>query len=247
MNSEVLDSNVKPTSWKLRLRALGVESHVTIPVTLLIVGSCLLMGLHGDQLIAGWIYRWEGHQWALKDSWLTEQLVHKVGRNLSIGAGLAVLAAAIVSEWVPRVSAWRRPMFRLFLSVALSTIIVSLVKKVSGMDCPWDLSAFGGSRELFGFFDARPAGYRASGCFPAGHASAGYSWLALYFFALEVKPRLRYAALGLGAGLGLVFGISQQLRGAHFLSHDLWTAAICWFVALLLYLLWPARPRDARS
>ncbi len=245
MNSEIQSAQAQPTSWRSRLRALGIESHVTIPVIVLLTGSCLLLGLHWDQLIAGWIYGWEGHQWALKDNWLTEQLVHKAGRNLSIGAGLAVLLAAIVSEWVPRLAAWRRPVFRLFVSVAISTIVVSLVKKVSGMDCPWDLSMFGGSRELFGFFDAKPVGYRASGCFPAGHASAGYSWLALYFFALDTKPRLRFAGLGVGTGLGLIFGISQQLRGAHFLSHDLWTAAICWFVALALYLLWPARPTNA--
>ncbi|MBN5048948.1 phosphatase PAP2 family protein [Stenotrophomonas sp. 2MCAF14_2] len=244
MSSELLGTEVRPSAWRLRLRALGIESHVTIPVIVLIVGSCLLLGLHGDQVVAAWIYGWEGHQWALKDSWLTEQLVHKGGRNLSIGAGLAALLATIASEWVPRLAAWRRPMFRLFVSVALSTIIVSLVKKVSGMDCPWDLTTFGGPNEPFGFFDARPAGYRASGCFPAGHASAGYSWLALYFLALEAKPRLRFVGLGVGVGLGMIFGISQQLRGAHFLSHDLWTAAICWFVALGLYLIWPARPKN---
>lgn len=31
--------------------------------------------------------------------------------------------------------------------------------------------------------------------------------------------------------LGLTFGITQQLRGAHFLSHDLWSAALCWAIA----------------
>jgi membrane-associated PAP2 superfamily phosphatase len=41
-----------------------------------------------------------------------------------------------------------------------------------------------------------------------------------------------------------VFGIDQQLRGAHFLSHDLFTAMICWAVALGLS-RWMLRPRDA--
>ncbi|MNV84902.1 hypothetical protein D3C71_1788110 [compost metagenome] len=36
--------------------------------------------------------------------------------------------------------------------------------------------------------------------------------------------------------MGLLFGFAQQLRGAHFLSHDVWTLAISWFVALALYL-----------
>jgi len=38
-----------------------------------------------------------------------------------------------------------------------------------------------------------------------------------------------------GMALGLIYGIAQQLRGAHFLSHDLSTLAVCWFVPMLIY------------
>jgi membrane-associated PAP2 superfamily phosphatase len=34
-----------------------------------------------------------------------------------------------------------------------------------------------------------------------------------------------------------VFGISQQLRGAHFISHDLAAIAICWTCAVALHRL----------
>jgi membrane-associated PAP2 superfamily phosphatase len=40
---------------------------------------------------------------------------------------------------------------------------------------------------------------------------------------------LLYAALG----IGLLFGIAQQVRGAHMLSHDLFTLAICWSSCLV--------------
>jgi membrane-associated PAP2 superfamily phosphatase len=72
-------------------------------------------------------------------------------------------------------------------------------------------------------------------CFPAGHASGGYAWLALYFFLLAVKPQWRGWGLAVGLGAGLVFGISQQLRGAHFISHDLAAIAICWTCAVVLH------------
>jgi membrane-associated PAP2 superfamily phosphatase len=52
-----------------------------------------------------------------------------------------------------------------------------------------------------------------------------------------VGRKWRLLGLAVGGGLGLLFGISQQLRGAHFLSHDVWTAGICWATALLTYLL----------
>jgi membrane-associated PAP2 superfamily phosphatase len=47
--------------------------------------------------------------------------------------------------------------------------------------------------------------------------------------------------------LGLLFGFSQQLRGAHFLSHDLWTLAICWGTALGLFLWFRRHPLEART
>ncbi|WP_349984198.1 phosphatase PAP2 family protein [Stenotrophomonas sp. WHRI 8082] len=221
------------------LGALGIGRHVVLPLSGLLIGSLVLMQWHGDQAVASALYAMQGHQWAWKDQWLTEQLIHTAGRDLSITAGLLVLLLAIIAEWWTPLAGWRRPLLRLFASVVLSTVVVSLLKKSTGMDCPWDLIDYGGTRPFHGLFASRSAGTVSSGCFPAGHASAGYAWMALYFLALEVRPRLRHLALGLGAGLGLLFGLSQQLRGAHFMSHDLWTAGLCWFIALGLYLLSP--------
>ena len=96
------------------------------------------------------------------------------------------------------------------------------------MDCPWDLLRYGGQRPYVELLHLRPIGLTRGACFPAGHASAGYAWMALYFFFLMARPQWRWWGLAAGAGAGLLFGLSQQLRGAHFLSHDLWTAMICW-------------------
>jgi membrane-associated PAP2 superfamily phosphatase len=74
-------------------------------------------------------------------------------------------------------------------------------------------------------------------CFPAGHSSAGFAWVSLYFFALLARPAWRWRGLAVGLVAGGVFGLAQQLRGAHFLSHDLWTLATCWALSLGLYLL----------
>jgi len=242
MNNAPLDQPAFPGTARPWPHGIDLRSHALLPLAGLALGTWLLVGLQGDQALASWLYALQGHAWVLKDHWLTEGIIHRMGRNLSIMAGLAVLVVALLAEWKPPLRRFRRPLSRLFVSLVVSTLVVSLLKKTTSMDCPWDLTAFGGSREFHGLFDLRPVGVRASGCFPAGHASAGYGWLALYFFALEVKPAARHAALACGMALGLVFGISQQLRGAHFLSHDLWTAAVCWTVALLLFIVWPPRP-----
>jgi membrane-associated PAP2 superfamily phosphatase len=42
------------------------------------------------------------------------------------------------------------------------------------------------------------------------------------------------ACLALALAAGSVLGLSQQMRGAHFMSHTLWTAWLCWTLAWLV-------------
>ena len=135
----------------------------------------------------------------------------------------------------PQSRSWRRPLAALALSVLLSTVLVASLKALSSVDCPWDLVRYGGDRVYVDIFSALLAGTPHRGCFPAGHASAGYAWLALFFFFQTVRPAWRWRGLTAGLMLGMVFGLSQQLRGAHFLSHDLWTSALCWLVAVAVH------------
>lgn len=215
------------------------------PLLAFALANLVLIVDGGDQWLAGHVYAWEGGRWALRESFVTAQLIHVGGKRLSTLAWLAVAAAAIVAGRRPQWRAWRGPLLQLALSVLAATMLVSLLKAATHMDCPWDLQAYGGPRPFFGLFTARPSGLRASGCFPAGHASAGYAWVALYFLFLRAAPRWRWHGLGIGIGLGLLFGISQQVRGAHFLSHDLCTLMLCWLAALAIDRL-AMRAADAR-
>jgi len=219
-----------------RLSAAPLATHLCLPLALLLVFNAWLAAGGGDTWLADQLYHLEGGHWALKNAWLTSFLSHRVGKWLSTFAALMVVLATI-RAWRTR-HAWRWPLLSLGLSIALSTGLVSLLKHLTHMDCPWDLARYGGSHPYFGLFQARH-GIPASGCFPAGHASAGYAWVALYFFALAVRPSWRLPALAIGLCTGLVFGLTQQLRGAHFLSHDLWSLLICWTVPLLLFHVLP--------
>ena len=149
-------------------------------------------------------------------------------------AWLVVVAAWLVARPRAGLQHWRGPLAYLAVSTLLATAVVAWIKSWSNMDCPWDLLRYGGERPYVGLLGLRPVGLSRGACFPAGHASAGYAWLSLYFFFRATRPRLRWIGLLAGATAGLVFGASQQLRGAHFLSHDVWTAALCWMVAFAL-------------
>lgn len=232
-------SSAPPSAW--RRQALR---QLLLAWLAFAVAMALFAQLGVDFRLADLWYALEGHHWSLEHAWLTQRVLHDGGRKLSISMGV-VLIAALALSWVsPRLRRWRRPLGYLFLAVAASTLSVSLLKQTISMDCPWDLARYGGDRDFIGLFATRPSGYPDTACFPAGHASAGYAWIALYFFFTSVAPRWRRAGLAVGLGLGLAFGIAQQLRGAHFLSHDLWTLMICltWSRLLALWLLPQFRP-----
>jgi len=220
--------------------------HIAIQITSLTIIIWVLMAGAGDQWLADQIYRWQGGQWAHQDHWWLQEVLHRGGRKLSQYLGVAVLAALIVTCCRTRWRHWRKPLLYLFLAAGLSTGLVSLLKYLTQMDCPWDLQRYGGLQPFIGLFEARPATLGRAACFPSGHASAGFAWVAGYFFALRMQPAWRWRLLGAALAAGLIFGVVQQWRGAHFLSHDLTTLAISWSVAVLLY-AWMFRAREVKA
>lgn len=208
------------------------------PLVLAWCGFTALMlveqGLQLDFRLADALYQWQGGEWALQDHVLLQEWLHRGGRNLSQWMGAGVVLALLASLPPTPLRPWRRPLLFLFLAVAGSTLAVSTLKQLISMECPWDLARYGGEWPFVGLLAWRPDGMPDTACFPAGHASAGYAWLALYYFLAATLPRRRWLGLATGLGLGLVFGITQQLRGAHFLSHDLWTLMLCWTISSLL-------------
>ena len=227
--------------------------QLLLPLAAFAAANFVLLQLGGDRWIAGYLYLWEGGRWTLQDSLVANTLVHDAGKAASTLAWLGVVACVAFAWRRPILRAWRQPLLYLALSVLVSTSLVAWMKSWTHVDCPWDLVGFGGTRSYHALLAALPPRAPTGHCFPAGHASAGYAWLALFFFFGQTRPALRWRGLATGLAAGLVFGIAQQLRGAHFASHDVWTLMICWSVALLLHRAMFARARppmaanDART
>lgn len=216
----------------------GIDRHVSawgVGVLAYLAAMWLLTVRGLDFAIADHLYAWEGGHWAWRRHWLTESVVHGGGKALSIAAWLGLAAFAAATWRGPRWRLWRRPLLVLLGSVLISVVLVAAIKHSWSMDCPWSLQRYGGTQAFVGLFQPRPAGMPAAGCFPSAHASTGFAWVALYFFLLQVRPRWRWAGLAIGLVTGGTFALSQQLRGAHFLSHDLTTLLLCWTVALGLH------------
>ncbi len=211
------------------------RQHLLWPLTLFVAVALVLERSQLDLMVADGLYALEGGQWALKNHFVLSSVLHDAAQNLSRIIGVVFLALAIGSRFSRRLAPYGRGFWLLFAAVAGSAIIVSIIKALSHVDCPWDLLRYGGSRPYLPIFAPHPGEYPEGRCFPSGHAGAGYGLVALYFFFLHYGPRWKWLGLSVGLAMGVIYGVDQQLRGAHFLSHDLWALAICWLVALLCY------------
>lgn len=205
-----------------------------VPLLLAVAAVALLQGFGLDLALADRLYAWEGGRWAYEKSWWSVHLFHTGGRNFTGACWLLALGLRVAAQWSPRLAPWRRALTYLLVASIAGPLLVSWMKHWTDVDCPVDLSRYGGTHPYVELLAHRPPGYGHGKCFPAGHASAGYGWVALFFFLAAVKPRWRRAGLAVGVGLGLMFGAVQQLRGQHFLSHDVAALAVCWCTARLL-------------
>lgn len=195
-----------------------------------------------DLVLAHWFGDSGG--FALRNNGFLVGVMHEGARRL---AWVLVLALVFAVWWPFGVlrAVSRAERLQLVVTTMLALAVVTGVKYTSATSCPWDLGEFGGvarhvSHWAWGTLDG------GSGkCFPGGHASAGFAFVSGYFALRRAKPKASRLWLGCAIGAGLILGFTQQMRGAHFQSHTLWTGWLCWTCAWMVDLA--VRPRAARA
>lgn len=120
------------------------------------------------------------------------------------------------------------------MSALLAT---SLLKNASSTSCPWELSEFGGVARYVSHWQWGVVDGGEGSCFPAGHASAAFCFLSGYLALRHTAPHAARLWLAARLAAGALIGLAQQVRGAHYLSHTLWTTWLCWVVALARWVL----------
>lgn len=227
-------------------------AHLRAPLAVFIVLAAVFEVTPLDLTIARAAFFDAAHsQWIGAGNWMINEVLHTGGR-WSIRVLLALVLVFWIATWFqPRWRAQRRPAAYFLIAALLSMGVVGLLKILTNVDCPWDLAPFGGRFPYVELFADRPDALRVGQCFPAAHASSGYALLALYFTFRERHAGLAKLGLALGLLTGLIFGVAQQARGAHFVSHDLWSAFLVWTVTLSVYTfafrarLWDSSSYDA--
>jgi len=177
---------------------------------------------------SGWIGAGTGDWWA-------RDVLHQAGRWLPRGVAALALIGWIASFGSGVLRPWRRELFYVLVGMAAVIVSVGLLKELTNVDCPWDLAGFGGTNPYVPLFGDRPDALKRAACFPGAHASSGFALLAIYFALRGRAPGTARFALWAGISVGVVFAFGQEARGAHFLSHDLTSAAIAWLLLAWLY------------
>lgn len=170
----------------------------------------------------------QGFPW--RDHWLTSGLAHQGGRVL----GWALLIALVVNIWRPWIAGPTRPeRVRMVLLTVLCVTLIPAFKQVSPTSCPWDLVDFGGPAHYLSHWRLGVADGGPGRCFPSGHATAAFGFLSGYVVLRNSRPHLARWWLAGVLVLGLIYGVAQLMRGAHYPSHTLWSAWACWLVCAL--------------
>lgn len=193
--------------------------------------TILLLGMgDADLLLADWMFDFHVHEFPWQHAWLTERVGHGTLKTaLTLLATLPVAACAW--DALPRrlrgaraLPAWWQLRLRLLSAcVVLVPAVAALLKRASVSHCPWELERYGGYQPYYRLLEHVPGWVEAGHCMPGGHASSALWLVGLAVFWLPHAPR-KAAGAGLAAlAFGAAVGWMQQMRGAHFLTHTLWT------------------------
>jgi len=202
------------------------KTPLRFDLTVAFIGLALLLAWDAsglDLLCVRMVGDASGFAW--RDAWFTRGLFHEGGRML---AG-AVIVLLLVNIWKPLLAGpTRRERIYALAAAVFCMCLIPLFKRASHTSCPYNLAEFGGvatyvSHWSFGVLDGGPGH-----CFPSGHASAAFGFISLYFGLRSSRPALARGVLAAVLLLGACYGWAQMARGAHYPSHTMWTAWICW-------------------
>jgi membrane-associated PAP2 superfamily phosphatase len=190
-----------------------------------------------DLRLSDWMFDPALRIFPSENTWFAAVFMHRWVKYFFIALGLVLTAflAIDLSRTKKLLTAdQRRKIVVIVLAFFTVPLVIGLMKSQSIHHCPWNVNRYGGFAPYLRIFDELPRNIKAGHCFPAGHASSAL-WIAAFcVFWFPRQPRAALAAFFLLLTPGLALGWVQQMRGAHFLTHTLWSAWIAGFIIFLL-------------
>ena len=208
---------------------LLTASHATRIACALVVAAIAILWIGAytdlDRALADAMFDPLARRFPWRHAWWAERFAHEIVKQVltAIGVG-AMVATAWDLMSRNRLPPWWRLRLRIIaLSALLVPLAIALLKQASGSHCPWDLEIYGGVQPYVRLLDPMPAGVKAGHCLPGGHVSSALWMVSFCVFWLPHRPRVAFACAAGMLAFGFELGWVQQLRGAHFLTHTLWS------------------------
>lgn len=166
-----------------------------------------------------------------KNDWYLAKLNHSYVKKILTFVYISFFILWIASFKIGRLKTKRWQYGYMFWVSMLCTCSIGLIKAHSTHACPWSMTHPTATSFVWDF--SATAGH----CFPGGHASTGFALFTGYFTYRLTQRNRAWFYLGAAILLGFAMGWAQMMRGAHFLSHNLWTAWICFAINFIAYTL----------
>ncbi|MHC8324788.1 phosphatase PAP2 family protein [Pseudomonas sp. LB1P83] len=198
-----------------------------------------------------------------------EKLTHKWARIIPNWTGEIALIGAMLSFVWPLANTQKHPRLGRFLerskaaavlrfayehrrdflfvvfAFAICTGVIHFLKSHTSVYCPIETTLYGGKMAHVEWYNNFQL-FKEAGdgrCWPGGHASGGFTMLALYFVARRYRWRYSKALMYGALLLGFVYGTTRVLQGWHYMSHTFWAGIFVWLACLLTALAFYGRAR----
>ena len=216
-----------------------MQGNKSISITLVIlILSVIFFGLSDvDRILQDLLYDTQTQQWILSKKTQPYHFIFYSGiKKLLILISIFLLVVVLFFRKNKLVETYKKGLTIVLLSLIFVTTISVEIKKHSNMPCPKHQIHYGGGYPHTVVWEAYAKPYDSlsqTKCWPAGHASAGFSLLSLFF--LFKRKKHRYIGLVFGLGLGWSMGTYKMLIGDHFFSHSFITMLLAWLIILVIH------------
>lgn len=126
----------------------------------------------------------------------------------------------------------------LLITIIIVPTVIATLKSFTHVSCPNNLSLFNGDLSYLNLWQNILAKTPAK-CFPAAHASAGFSLYGLAF--LPTLQKHRYKVFVIVTVLGWTMGLYKMSFGDHFFSHTLVSMLLAWTITCALAMVFFVR------
>lgn len=215
---------------------MKIDKYIRITVTTLAV-VIVFFGLSSTDLyLQDQFFNFQTHKWILDENLQPYRFIFYDGiKRLLLIIGAIFIGVYFYASLKGKLKSYQKGLLIVVLSSILVPVVVGGLKQTTNMPCPHAEIRYNGEMPRTAVWECYTPEYankKQRECWPAGHASAGFALLSLYFLFHSRKNKI--FALGGAMIVGWSMGIYKMLVGDHFFSHTLITMILAWLLILII-------------